>query len=431
MPKSSQATISPTGNPAFVCVARGFLLIAAGLAAYLAWTSLSAGSPVGCGLDSNCHKVLQSRWAYWFGLPVSLPGLLLYLTVFGATFRLDISSSSGKPSRANHIVALGSMLILLAAFWFILLQLVAIRSLCSYCLATHATASAAALILLSLSRGFVLRAPKRTPGTSRLSSPALWRVLAAAFVGLLVLAAGQFVLAPKTYIVESTSTTSHLSAKSTHIIGTNAAVLTQTNAPAPPRMISLHDGKFQLNPLELPMIGSPTASNIVVSLFDYTCHHCRDMHPILVETQKHFGDRLAFLNLPMPLDSNCNPLVKRTPTAHQRACEYARIGLAVWRVDRKAFAEFDHWIFSQTSTPSFETVRHHAEQLIGKAPLEASLNDPWITQQISQDVAIFETNYRASGRSQMPQLMIGSKIFAGIVKNAEALLPILQAPLNL
>src|SRR4051812_48422853 len=66
------------------------VLMAAAIAvsSYLAWTSLSGGVAVGCGPESNCDRVLHSRWAYWFGIPVSIPALLLYVTVLILTFRL-------------------------------------------------------------------------------------------------------------------------------------------------------------------------------------------------------------------------------------------------------------------------------------------------------------------------------------------------------
>src|SRR6185436_20735339 len=62
-------------------------------AGYLAWTSLTGNAVAGCGPDSSCDKVLHSRWAYWLGIPVSLPALLIYIGVFALTFQFGEKSS--------------------------------------------------------------------------------------------------------------------------------------------------------------------------------------------------------------------------------------------------------------------------------------------------------------------------------------------------
>src|SRR5262245_6004387 len=63
------------------------LLSAAGLAlsAYLLWGSLTQDHLPGCGFESGCNVVLHSRWASWFGLPVSGFALLIYGLVFVGT----------------------------------------------------------------------------------------------------------------------------------------------------------------------------------------------------------------------------------------------------------------------------------------------------------------------------------------------------------
>src|SRR5262245_3737113 len=58
-------------------------------AIYLAWVSLHNGPVAGCGPQSSCSQVLQSRWAYWLDFPVSLPALVVYLAFLGATFLLE------------------------------------------------------------------------------------------------------------------------------------------------------------------------------------------------------------------------------------------------------------------------------------------------------------------------------------------------------
>src|SRR6266480_1415894 len=72
--------------PALLFLARILILGALGISAYLAWSSLSGKAVAGCGPDSSCDKVLHSRWGYWFGVPVSVLALLVYIAVLGLTF---------------------------------------------------------------------------------------------------------------------------------------------------------------------------------------------------------------------------------------------------------------------------------------------------------------------------------------------------------
>ncbi len=49
--------------------------------AYLVLTTLTTGSPVGCGVGSSCDLIQSSRWSTLLGVPVSLWGFVLYLLI--------------------------------------------------------------------------------------------------------------------------------------------------------------------------------------------------------------------------------------------------------------------------------------------------------------------------------------------------------------
>lgn len=349
---------------------------------------------------------------------MSLLGLVFYLVLLVSTAGLSSSCSPAIRERAYLMALFASVTILASALWFTVVQIAILKSLCRYCLLTHACASIAALIVVVRTS-----VPSSVLGGSE-SRPWLrhrWpTLLAASCASLALLILGQTAYQPKTYVVEP--------AASAHVAPPAPSPAHRANSP---RLFPVHDGRFQLNIAELPTIGSPDASNIVVSLFDYTCHHCRQMHPVLVEAQQHYSNRLAIVNLPSPLDTTCNPLVPKTPEPHRNACEYARLGLALWRTNRQAFAEFDTWLFSKTVTPSLLETREHAETLVGQSVLANVLRDPWIDQQIAQDVAIFQTNYRITHRGEMPQLIVGNKIVVGLVQKPEDLYGFLHEHLGL
>src|SRR6185436_20050165 len=104
-------------------IARALLLIALGVSAYLAWTSLTRGSVFGCGPESDCDRVLQSRWAQWFGIPVSVFAVVIDLLTLWGTFVLSPGTPAPARRRGWIAVTFGGMLILGAGLWFVALQL--------------------------------------------------------------------------------------------------------------------------------------------------------------------------------------------------------------------------------------------------------------------------------------------------------------------
>jgi hypothetical protein len=197
------------------------------------------------------------------------------------------------------------------------------------------------------------------------------------------------------------------------------------------RTLSLYDSRFQLRLEELPMLGSPGASNVIVSLFDYTCHHCQIMHGHLAEAQRRLSNELAVVSLPTPFDSTCNPAVKRTPPAHVNGCEYARFSLAVWRTDRAKWREYDDWLFRSPNQVPVPEARAQAEKLIGKETLERALGQEWIRARIQEDVELWATNYVKLRRGELPQLIVRERVTFGPFKGPDELLKVVQEEFGL
>src|SRR4030095_10165840 len=99
-------------SPTVLILARALLFVALGVSAYLAWTSLTRGSVIGCGPESECDRVLQSRWARWFGIPVSLFAVGIDALTLWATFALGPGASAPARRRGWFAVTFGGMLIL-------------------------------------------------------------------------------------------------------------------------------------------------------------------------------------------------------------------------------------------------------------------------------------------------------------------------------
>src|SRR5215212_8886528 len=113
---------------------RFLMLGAICVAGYLAWTSVSGNAVAGCGPDSSCDKVLHSRWAYWFGIPVSLPALVVYAGVLFLSFRLGKKFSAVEQRKVWPWLLVAAVLMVGGGLWFTALQVAAIHTFCPFCM---------------------------------------------------------------------------------------------------------------------------------------------------------------------------------------------------------------------------------------------------------------------------------------------------------
>ena len=416
---------------------RFFALIAMVASAYLAWVSLSGSSAVGCGPDSACDKVLQSRWSYWFKIPVSVFALMTYSLILGASFRLSPKNDAKVRRNAWACMVAGALMVLGAGAWFTGLMYFAIKAFCPYCLVSHGCGAVASILTLFCAP---LRHPSAKPWELEklvFVAPRTFRKVAVvAILALAALISGQGLYQRPTMVVQRMDlpTNAISSQAPTSAVVQSTASTNVTLPPAPPpappiapatqtqvalqRMFPVYAGRFQVDILDAPVIGSPTNEHVVVSLFDYTCHHCRSMHAILLETQQMFSNSLVMVSLPMPLDPDCNPTMQRHHPSHTNACDYARLGLAVWRADRTKHHEFDDWLMTGDKPPPLADARQKAAQLVSPAALEKARMDPWVEQHLRLSVGMYELAYRAQ-RGSMPQLIVGPNVALGIYAKPE------------
>ena len=441
--QSKHSSTEGQPHPAFVSGVRFLAVVAFAISAYLAYASLGGGGVAGCGPESGCDKVLGSRWSKWLGIPVSLGALVVYGAVLAMTFLFTRQIPAEVKRRVWSVLVLAAVLALGAALWFVGLQMVVIRAFCPYCMVAHTCGLVMALLILfNTPFRSAPEKPWQVKKTVFIQPMLALKLTLAAGAGLAVMVAGQVWYQPKTFKVQTIApatveTTALTSATANTQSGpqrpvpaaTNVsnlstqAVQTPASIPAHPlltnlaegRTLRLYNGAFQFNLREVPVIGSPDAPHVMLSLFDYSCHFCRTVHWQLLQAHRLLSNQLAIVSLPMPLNPNCNHTVKRTHPDHVNACEYARLGLAVWRANRSKMEEFENWVFAPEKPVAPETVRQYAGLLVGTNELAKALQDPWISQLVQTTVNLYATNSTHYGRGNMPQLIIGTNIVEGTV----------------
>ena len=407
MPKRKPAP-KPDLSRAELWLARLAFLVAFGISAFLAWNSLQDGGVPGCGPESDCDKVLSSRWAYVFGLPVSLFALPVYLAAVVFVFQKSLQWKVVLPL---------ALLVLLAALWFVGLQAFALRAFCKFCMAAHVIGGVAALVLL-----------KNNPLPANLTTKLVG--LAAVSMALVVIAQFNSSAPGPLQIVSNTPLPETNRAAAPAIASTAATSVATNVVPAGPTF-SFVDGEVTLNLAQVPVSGRLDAPKKMVKLFDYTCHHCRDLHHLLKPVKQKYSTELAVISLPVPLDTNCNSLIRRTAAAHVNACEYAKTALAVFLAKPEKFEGFSDWLFEPERPPALDEARRYAENLVGKEAFAAAINDPRVAEQLRTDVNIYSASSQKAKRGAMPQLLFARGGSIGSVPNAQVLDKILFDGLGL
>jgi len=422
---------------------RALLAVAILGAGYLAWVAIHNGPAAGCGPESGCDKVLHSRWAYWLDVPVSVPAVLVYLALLGVTVLLQKRPSSDDQRGSWAAIIILAVIVAGAALWFVGLQVFVIKAFCKFCMTAHACGFAAALLCLkNIPLATDPDTPMWTTGSGKRGVPrqAIFSLVLIGLAGVTVLAGGQMLFQKERNVVKGLP------------VAKNTAVSTSTNHSTPkalggpsmnppaspnarlitPRSLSLYSNQFVIKLDDVPMIGSPDSPHVIVYLFDYTCPHCRALHSILVKTCQQLTNQLGVVCLPISLSPQCNPFIPRMNAhATTNSCEYARLGLAVWRAKPEAQRQFDDWMFASVKPPPLEQAREYAAQLVGADKLKSALADPWVAQQILTDCKIHRANWLAVDSSAMPQIIMGDAVSSGPLNSVEHLLILLNRYLGM
>jgi hypothetical protein len=181
------------------------------------------------------------------------------------------------------------------------------------------------------------------------------------------------------------------------------------------RLIGVNGNKFRLDVRQWPLPGKSEAKYVFVEIFDYTCSHCRNTNRAVRGAFDRYGDNLAVIALPVPLDRKCNRHASSSEGTHRDSCEISRIAVAVWRIDAEKFHELHNWLFETSRTAT--STKRQAEQLVGKEALTKELKYPTAGQYIAKHVQL----YKAVGAGSVPKLMFPKSSMVGEINSTSRL----------
>ena len=436
-------------------------LVALTLASYLSWVSLrNADAMIGCGgLPAfDCRHVLTSRWSSWLGMPVSLPAVGVYVAIFAASLAIGPKAPPRAQRAAWTVLLLLTPMAAGAALWFLALLLLVVESACLYCMIIHGCGLTIAAVTLwtvwmgRVSMGRTVRPnlahlatlSVRTGGANRgdalspdrpIVGPArAWWLGLLGLVGTGTLIGGQLLFPPSSIRIEvvhrkhesrtagtaATVDPSHsqsgdvllLSPKpdSNPVDGSLVEPTPEPFAePVPepdagqwqPGHVSILSGDVVLDTRDHPILGDPDARHVVVSMFDYTCRHCRKLHRHLDKARQRYGAQFAVVVLPVPMNTRCNKYVAFDHEDHRDACQYARLALAVWTIDRKDFLQLNAWLFEGHRPPPLSQATDYAARLVGRSELDSQLRGSTVKQRLLRYTGL----YHQSGAGAIPKLL--------------------------
>lgn len=408
-------------------------LIAMSIAGYLAYNAIANAQPAGCGPTGGCGEVLSSRWSKLFGVPVSIPAMLIYAGIIVGTF--FITPGKRDTTRRDGWLVLITLALFagLGAIWFIGLQLFVIKAVCPYCMADHACGLIAAGILL-------VRAPLSKSNATLKPPRATFAMVmtVAVFTAFVALQVRYSKLEPGFDDGSKVVTTDgngpglkdHIDKDKARKDRAGKDSAGKDGSTIPPGFVAIKsikdpseidpktetwlklrsgpapDGYVALPRREFPVLGTYDAEHLFVALVDYTCPHCRDLHAHLHAMHKRYGEQqISFLLVPMPLDSKCNFNVRETHPRHKDACALAKTALIVFRAAPEKFPAFDDWLFSGPNGARTEIeALKQAVEVLGADRYKEVAKDPWVDQQIQRDVTLYSLSNTSTDR-RIPRLL--------------------------
>jgi hypothetical protein len=150
-------------------------------------------------------------------------------------------------------------------------------------------------------------------------------------------------------------------------------------------------------------------------MFDYTCSHCQKTHHAIHGAMERYGDDLAVIALPVPLNAACNNTVTATHAKHIEACELARLAMAVWRLNSPQFPIFHDWLFEPSGGRRAAEARVFAAQLVGEEALRNELASGIPDKFLATHVTLFTR----AGKGQIPKLLFPRTTLVGEVGSTD------------
>lgn len=356
-----------------ICVTALLSAVTLVLCIVMSLHSLNGAALVGCGAGSGCDTVLGGKWSMLFGFfPVSGLAAGVYAAALFCLLFLFFTKDEEIKTLAKMALVVLSGAILGSAVWFISLQIFAEGALCKYCMTAHTLGIIISILIL---RTFL---PDVKKG---------WLLFAGGVFTAVVLALVQILVKPE-YVYQN---------------GTSEKDLPFISA----------EGR--------PVVGDPEAEYLVDLLFDYQCNHCQHLHHLLEDVVEEFDGRVAFVLCPCPLSPKCNPYIPPEETQFEGSCDFAKLAMALYSIDKDAYATFDDWLFENPKAGKWSPrlvadAYAKAAELVPAGMLEEAVGGDEVKTLLNKVVELFGRT-SIYGHGGVPRFVYGN---SWVIPNADS-----------
>lgn len=460
-------------------------LLAATTAGYLAWASWNMSPIAGCGEQSlfDCSELLSGKWSKWLGVPVSLLGAAIYGLLFSLATVMLLWEQLRNALWSWLALTLLALLAAGAAAWFLVVQAFVLKEFCPYCCLIHACGLVIGLLVLwKLPRGgreqkqaqmgqmlgFWAAEDDLSVGdmTVLIESGQLAVVTLVAVCGLATLIGVQWFSVDESFLVEVSTVDTPIAATQREDAGaTSPQPASQSSLPESLTVVDEPSAEFttdfipdestksttnagskvggtlkstnlvprgpvMINGLlvdvsKLPVLGDPRAEHVMVELLDYTCQHCRKFHPMMESVVHRYSGQVAIVVRLCALSPKCNLNVTKKTRVHDKACEYAKLSLAVWRMNPQKFPEFHNWLMGSDQIPSLSAANQRAVQLVGPEVIWREVKSDAVRSMLEENNQLFHEAKRG-----LPILLATFGATSGVPKSVEQMYRALESHLG-
>ena len=170
------------------------------------------------------------------------------------------------------------------------------------------------------------------------------------------------------------------------------------------------------------LIGDPDAEEIVVEMVDYTCPKCRKAHRQLERFKKVSAEPFATLLVLVPINADCNPHISKTHHKNVQACNYTKLAMLVWDLNRDAFPAFHQWMMQDETPPGIESAKSYVAKILPDANIDQLMSRPDLSDRIRTNTDL----YFQTGTGKLPRFYINEHSIVGVPSNERQMFSALQ-----
>jgi len=328
----------------------------------------------GCCGDETCNAVLASRWERWGPTSVGVLGIVGYLGLMAGILFASLKKWHCFSLYAWSFMVIQSLIGIGFVMWLIILQWVVLHHFCVYCLTANLLGVSAFILV-------IIEAPvwKKI----RYSLPKLGGL---ASVGLSSIIAIHILIVPNSMVVQAADEMDFEETSAQVFSGGNFQIAHK----APSRIVWLLNDTLKFDLYKVPVTGPRDAAYVILDLSDYNCPSCRGLAHKMQQYKEDYGIIFAVVHLPVLMNVDCNPTIKRTTPKFRDSCDYARYSLAVNKADPDKFETYNDYLMEGGWPPALKEARAKAEALVGADAFAVALSDPAIKQWMNDGMQLYQ-----------------------------------------